>query len=177
MGLLRKLFGGGGDGHPAAAHDPGLKEFLAQGSVQPGTPEPGDDSPAKRAVTDEDVAAAFGAEVVGRELAIDDGDVVQLDFRLRDSDGTLSVFVCDHRGRPGMAQGDESCWRDTGVERELRGLGDSAFVNKEGTFFARLADRWTIQIPPPGNDGATVDNVGRGRALAASILDRLAAGG
>jgi len=59
------------------------------------------------------------------------------------------VFICNHTGMPGMAVDDESCWRDTGVARELPGLGDSAFVNKDGTLFARLGDRYTIQILPP----------------------------
>jgi hypothetical protein len=169
------------------AHDAELKEFLAHGSAQPATPAPSDAGPpagsgggndaVKEAVSDEDVAAAFGAEVIARELALDDGEVVQLVFRLRgDDDPTLSVFVCNHIGRPGMARGDESCWRDAGVTRELPGLGDSAFVNDEGTLFARLGDRYTIQILPPGKDGPSGENVDHCRSLARSILDRPAGG-
>jgi len=79
------------------------------------------------------------------------------------------VFICNDTGMPGMAVDDESCWRDTGVARELPGLGDSAFVNKDGTLFARLGDRYTIQILPTGQ-GPTDDGVAHSRALARSIL-------
>jgi hypothetical protein len=175
MGLFKKLFGGGGEDRAAAAHDAELPEFLRHGSVQPGTPAPAGD---KDAVTDADVAAAFGAAVVDREVALEDESVVNLNFRLRRGDGddsTLSVFICNHTGLPGMAADDESCWRDTGVARELPDLGDSAFVNDEGTLFARLGDRYTIQILS-GKQGPTDENVEHCRALARSILDRLAAG-
>ena len=129
----------------------------------------GDD---EEAVTDLEVAAAFGTDVVSRDVVLDDGEVVNVEFAFRGGVSKVSVYICNHTGRPGMAADDESCWRDTGVSRELPGLGDSAFVNDEGTLFARLGDRYTIQIatsgPPPPDGG-----VEQCRTLARSILDRL----
>jgi hypothetical protein len=181
MGLLKKLFGGGAEEEgEQAARDAELKDFLDHGSVAPGTPTaddddlPGDRPNAndKHAVVDDDVAAAFGAEVVARQLALEDESVTNVDFELRSDDyPAVSVFVCNHTDAPGMAEDDEEAWRDSGVAQELDGLGDSAFVNKEGTVFARLGDRYTIQIL--AGDGPTDETVSRASALARSILDRL----
>ncbi|HEV7536068.1 MAG TPA: hypothetical protein VGP90_10565 [Acidimicrobiia bacterium] len=161
MGLLKKLFGGGdAPGPPTAGGDTDVSSPARNG---------GDGD----AVTADNVAAAFGAEVVDRTVEIDDGDVVNVVFHLRGGDDpSVSVFVCNHTGRPGMADDDESCWRDLGVARELSGLGDSAFVNEEGTLFARLGDRYTIQILTP-KEGPDDGDARRSRALARSILDRL----
>jgi hypothetical protein len=71
-----------------------------------------------------------------------------------------------------MAADDETCWRDLGVARELPRLGDSAFVNDEGTLFARLGDRYTIQILS-GKQSPNDVNVLCSVALARTILSRL----
>jgi hypothetical protein len=184
MGLLKKLFGG--ENPAEAAHDAELGAFLHHGSLPPGPPAAGDGHtdvsvPARlsgdtASVTDEIVAAAFDAEVVGHEVVLDDGAVFAVDFGLRgDDNATVSVYICNHTGMPGMAVDDESTWRDTGVARELPGLGDSAFVNDEGTLFARLGDRYTIQILTP-RPGPTDEDIGHCRTLARSILDRLDSG-
>ena len=124
------------------------------------------------AVTDLDVARAYAIEVVGKKVELNDGDVVNVRFKLRrDADPSVSVFVCNHHGLPGMAADDESSWRESGVARELPGLGDSAFVNDEGTVFARLGDRYTIQILTVGDPDDEI--VAGSTALARSILDRL----
>jgi hypothetical protein len=157
MGLLKKLFAGG----------------ESRNDVSIPARNRGDTD----AVTGEVVAAAFDAEVVSHEVVLDDGDVFAVDFGLRGDDNpTVSVYICNHTGMPGMAVDDESTWRDTGVARELPGLGDSAFVNDEGTLFARLGDRYTIQIltPPPV---PTDEDIEHCRTLARSILDGLGGSG
>jgi hypothetical protein len=186
MGLLKKLFGGDDKNPAEAAHDAELQAFLHHGSLPTGPPTAGDGDtdlsvPARTAgdppaVTDEIVAAAFDAEVVGHDVVLDDGAVFAVDFGLRgDDNATVSVYICNHTGMPGMAVDDESTWRDTGVAGELPGLGDSAFVNDEGTLFARLGDRYTLQILTP-RPGPTDEDIGHCRILACSILDRLRSG-
>jgi hypothetical protein len=124
------------------------------------------------AVTDLDVAAAYAIEVLGKKVELNDGDVVNVRFKLRgDTEPSVSVFICNHHGVAGMAADDESYWRETDVVRELPGLGDSAFVVDEGTVFARLGDRYTIQILTAGDLDDEI--VAKSTALARSILDRL----
>ena len=186
MGLLKKLFGGGDDEQAEAAHDAELQAFPHHGSLPPSPPTaregetdvsvPAREAVDTNAVTDDVVAAAFDTEVVGHEVVLDDGDVFAVEFRLRgDDNATVSVYICNHTGMPGMAVDDESTWRDTGVARELPGLGDSAFVNDEGTLFARLDDRYTLQILTP-RPGPADEDIGHCRTLARSILDRLDSG-
>ncbi|HEV7687238.1 MAG TPA: hypothetical protein VGQ80_11745 [Acidimicrobiia bacterium] len=136
MGLLKKLFGGDDEDPAEAAHDAELQAFLHHGSLPTGPPTAGDGDtdvsvPARTAgdtaaVTDEDVAAAFDAEVVGHEVLLDDGAVFAVNFGLRgDGNATVSVYVCNHTGMPGMAVDDESTWRDTGVARSILDRLDS----------------------------------------------------
>ena len=180
MGLLKKLFGGGTDERVAETRDEELQAFLHHGEAPPGEEPFGEDGGAlspersnandKNAVANEDVAGAYGSAVVARTVPMEDEQVVQVDLRLESGDD-VSVYVCNHSELPGMAVEDEAAWRDSGVERELPGVGDSAFVNTEGTVFARLGDRYTVQIL--AGAGPTDEKISQGRTLARSILARL----
>ena len=180
MGLLKKLFGGGDEDQVAEARDEELQAFLHHGEAPDGEEPFGEGAQAlsgdrrnaddKNAVTDEAVADAYGSSVVARTVPMEDDLVVQVDFSLQNGE-EVSVYLCNHTGMKGMAVDDEEAWRDSGVERELHGVGDSAFVNKDGTVFARLGDRYTVQIM--SGAGVSDEKVSRARTLAKSIFERL----
>lgn len=127
-------------------------------------------------VDDADVRAAYGPEVVAREVDRVLPVVTHSLFRLRGrGDPWVEIYVCDHRQHPGMAADDESNWRGTGAAQEVAGVGDAAFYTSDDTFFARLGDGWTIQIM----GGSRVPEAAPGRrghfALMRHVLDRLGA--
>jgi hypothetical protein len=120
-------------------------------------------------VTAEDVALAYGFDdvSVSQDTPVDE---ITIHVVADGGEGRgVEIYLSDHRAYPGLAKEDEDAWRDTGVVDELSGVADAAFVNGDGTVFARLGEEWTIQVMPAGWDPPVVHSAD----LAGRIVERL----
>jgi len=143
MGLLKQLFGGGGG---AWRRDPGVPatRLGPAGHAGPGRRRHrGPNAGAKRAVTDDNVAAAG----------------VHLQPHRHAGDGRRRrVVLARHRRGP----------RTAGPRRQR--------LRQQGRHALRPPRRPLHDPDPPAGQGPTDDGVAHCRALARSILERLAAG-